>query len=169
MYDDGTCGGGVHTPPPRFSFLGTALAPVPPLPYTVSMRRRSSFTWVFASLLALFSLPLAAEKEMTALQIEVKNGDGKPIDRASVLVRFVEGRSKAKFGKKVVTRWELRTNQQGFAKIPPIPQGKILVQVIAKGYQTYGKTHEVEEEEKTIEVKLNPPQSQYSAHQDKKQ
>ncbi|MBM3796874.1 MAG: carboxypeptidase regulatory-like domain-containing protein [Acidobacteria bacterium] len=132
------------------------------------MRRRRSITVLLASVLALSALPLAAEKEMTALQIEVKNGDGKPIDRASVLVRFVEGRSKVKFGKKVVTRWELRTNQQGFAKIPPIPQGKILVQVIAKGYQTYGKTHEVEEEEKTIEVKLNPPQSQYSVHQDAK-
>lgn len=102
---------------------------------------------------------------MTELQVEVKNLDGKPIDRASVVVKFVEGRSKAKFGKKITTRWELRTNQMGMAKIPPIPQGKILVQVIAKGYQTHGKTYEVEEEAKTIEVKLNPPQAQFSAHQ----
>jgi len=50
------------------------------------------------------------------------------------------------------------------AKIPPIPQGKILVQVIAKGYQTFGETVDVSEEEKTVEVKLNPPQPQYSAH-----
>lgn len=109
--------------------------------------------------------PLAAEKEMTELQVEVKNLDGKPIDRASVVVRFVEGRSKVKFGKKITTRWELRTNQLGKAKIPPIPQGKILVQVIAKGYQTHGKTYAVEEEVKTIEVTLNPPQAQFSAHQ----
>lgn len=134
--------------------------------YTVGMsfRRRS-----FVATLALFAVgalqPLAAEKEMTELQVEVKNLDGKPIDRASVVVKFVEGRSKAKFGKKITTRWELRTNQMGMAKIPPIPQGKILVQVIAKGYQTHGKTYEVEEEAKTIEVKLNPPQAQFSAHQ----
>jgi len=37
--------------------------------------------------------------------------------------------------------------------------------VIAKGYQTFGQTFEVMEEEKTIEVQLNPPQPQYSAHQ----
>jgi len=126
--------------------------------------------WSRRSLLFLATLalafPLVAEQDLTKLQIEVKNVDGKPVDRASVIVRFVEGRSKVKFGKKITTRWELRTNQQGMAKIPPIPQGKILVQVIAKGYQTYGKTHEVEEEEKTIEIKLNPPQSQYSAHQE---
>ena len=119
------------------------------------------------AVLAMFALatsPLLADKDLTKLQIEVKNGDGKAVDRASVIVRFVEGRSKVKFGRKITTRWELRTNQLGQAKIPPIPQGKILIQVIAKGYQTYGQTHEVEEEEKTIEIKLNPPQSQYSAH-----
>ena len=101
---------------------------------------------------------------MTKLSIEVKNLDGKPVERASVVVRFVEGRSLRKLGKKVTTHWELRTNQQGIASIPPIPQGKILVQVIAKGYQTFGKTFDVDEEEKTLEVKLNPPQPQYSAH-----
>jgi hypothetical protein len=87
------------------------------------------------------------------------------VDRASVVVRFVEGRSIIKLGKKTRTNWELRTSQDGIAKIPPIPQGKILVQVIAKGYQTYGQTYDVNEEEKTIEIKLNPPQPQHSEHQ----
>ena len=117
---------------------------------------------------AVFCLTLApslrADPPMTKLQIEVKTHAGKPVDRASVVVRFVEGRSVAKFGKKVRTRWELRTNQEGVARIPPIPQGKILVQVIAKGYQTFGETVDVNEEAKTVQVKLNAPQQQYSAH-----
>ena len=102
---------------------------------------------------------------MTRLRVEVKNVSGKPVERAAVVVRFVEGRSVAKLGKKVITNWELRTNQEGVAKIPTIPQGKIRIQVIAKGYQTFGQTFDVNEEEKTIDVKLNPPQAQYSAHQ----
>jgi uncharacterized GH25 family protein len=106
-----------------------------------------------------------ASAQTTKLRIEVKNIDDKPVDRASVLVRFVEGRSVAKLGKKIKTSWELKTNQEGVATIPPIPQGQILVQVIAKGYQTYGEKIEINEEEKTVEVKLKPPQSQYSAHQ----
>lgn len=114
---------------------------------------------------AVFSLPLLAEKELTNLTIEVKTLSGKPVDRASVVVRFVEGRSIRKFGKRLRTNWELRTNQQGTVKIPPVPQGKILIQVIAKGFQTYGQTIQVEEEEKTVEIKLNPPQPQFSAHQ----
>jgi uncharacterized GH25 family protein len=106
-----------------------------------------------------------ASAQMTKLRVEVKNMDGKPVDNGSVLVRFIEGRSAAKFGKKIKTSWEMKTNQEGAVSIPPIPQGKILVQVMAKGYQTYGQTIEVSDEEKTIQVQLKPPQSQYSAHQ----
>jgi len=115
-------------------------------------------------LLALAS-PVRADPPMTKLRIEVKNIYDKPVQRASVVVRFVEGRSITKFGRKIITHWELRTNQEGIANIPTIPQGKIRVQVIAKGYQTFGKVFEVNEEEKTLEVKLNPPQTQYSVHQ----
>lgn len=115
--------------------------------------------------LLLSAFGLRADDPMTKLKIAVTTQGGKPIDRASVIVRFVEGRSVAKFGKKIRTSWEMKTNQDGMAKIPEIPQGKILVQVIAKGYQTYGQTFDVDQQEKTIAVKLNPPQSQYSAHQ----
>jgi len=107
---------------------------------------------------------LWADAPMTKLTIQVTSETGRPVDRASVVVKFVEGRSYIKLGKKIRTTFELRTNQDGQAQIPTIPQGKILVQVIAKGYQTFGQTFEVDEEEKTIEVKLNPPQNQYTAH-----
>jgi hypothetical protein len=109
--------------------------------------------------------PALADTPMTALRVEVKTLGDRPIDRASVVVRFVQGRSKIKLGRKIMTTWEIRTNQEGVAKIPPIPQGKIQVQVIAKGFQTYGEFIEVNEPEKTVEVKMAPPQQQYSSHQ----
>ncbi|MGE5486197.1 MAG: hypothetical protein ACM3ZB_00075 [bacterium] len=119
-----------------------------------------------AAVLALFAAPALADDEMTRLTVEVKNHYDKPVDRASVVVRFVEGRSIKKLGKKVIRNWELRTNQEGIAKVPlELPQGKIRVQVIAKGYQTYGEVFDVNEEEKTITVRLNPPQPQHSEHQ----
>jgi hypothetical protein len=111
----------------------------------------------------LLALPLVAG-DMTKIQVKVTNLSGKPVDRASVIVRFIEGRSVVKLGKKIRTQWETATNQEGLAKIPEIPQGKILVQVIAKGYQTYGNTVEVNDDEKTIEIQLKPPQPQFSAH-----
>jgi len=124
--------------------------------------------WIpVAALFALLALAgtLAADPPMTNLRIEVKSLKDKPVERASVVIDFVEGRSVVKFGKKIRTHWETRTSQEGVVKIPPVPQGKIKIVVIAKGYQTFGQIFEVSEEEKTIEIKLNPPQAQYSAHQ----
>ena len=114
--------------------------------------------------IALLAAALVSQAQTTKLRVEVRNLEDKPVDRASVLVRF-EGRSITKLGgKKLKTSWEMKTNQEGVVAIPPIPQGQILVQVIAKGYQTYGEKFEVNEEEKTIAIQLKPPQSQYSAH-----
>ena len=102
---------------------------------------------------------------MTKLKVEVRTLGDRPIDRAAVIVNFVEGRSVVKLGKKVITRWEVRTNQDGIAKVPALPEGKVRIQVNAKNYQTFGDLFDVEGEEKTIVIKLNPPQQQYSAHQ----
>jgi len=114
----------------------------------------------------LLSLPLLAG-DTTKLKIVVINRNGKPVDRADVIVRF-GGRSVVKLGKMVHTTWEMRSTQEGIADIPEMPKGKIRVQVIAKGYQTFGDTFEVSEDQRTIEIKLNPPQPQYSSHEPEK-
>jgi len=111
-------------------------------------------------LAVLLSPAFAADQ--TKLEIVVKNTNGTPIGNASVIVKFIQGRGMNL--KLIRTSWELRTNQEGMVKIPSIPQGKIQVQVIAKNYQTFGQTFAVDQTEKTIDITLNPPQSQYSAH-----
>jgi len=115
--------------------------------------------------LALVLIPLLAGPPMTTLTIEVTTQDGKPIDRAGVIVRFIKGHSVVKLGKSIRKEWEMRTSQEGRVTIHPIPQGSILIQVIAKNYQTFGDTFDVDEAQKTITIKLNPPQAQYSAHE----
>lgn len=118
----------------------------------------------FIAMLALLALPLPAD-ETTRLQVHVRTLGERPIDRAAVILDFVEGRSVAKLGKKIVKHWEVRTNQEGIAKLPALPQGKVRIQVTAKGYQTFGQMYDLNQETQTIEVKLNPPQPQYSAHE----
>ncbi len=115
------------------------------------------------ALLAPLTFPVLGA-DLTTLTISVKSPSGKPVESASVIVKFVQGHSVSKLGKKIRKEWELRTNQEGIVKIPPIPQGKILVQIIAKDYQTFGDYFEVDEEQKTLDIKLNAPQPQYSAH-----
>jgi hypothetical protein len=117
-------------------------------------------------LILLLALPVsfpASAADLTKLKIVVTTRSGRPVERADVIVRF-GGRSVVKLGKMVRTTWEMRSSQEGVAEIPDMPKGKIRIQVIAKGYQTFGDTFDVSEDERTIEIKLNPPQPQYSSH-----
>jgi hypothetical protein len=102
--------------------------------------------------------------DLTRIRVVVTTASGKPVDRAGVRVVFQSGRSIVKLGKSIRTSWEMRTTQEGVADIPELPKGKILIQVNAKNFQTYGETFDVDQDQRTIEVKLNPPQEQYSAH-----
>ncbi len=114
--------------------------------------------------LALLALSAFAGPPMTTLTVKVTDLKGKPVDHADVIVRFKGNRSVKKLGRKTPVSWEMRSNQSGVAKIPPIPQGTIEIQVIAKYYQTFGDDFEINEDAKTVEIKLNPPQQQYSVH-----
>jgi len=119
----------------------------------------------FLLLPVLGALTLLAAPPMTTITVHVTSLSGKPVDHASVIVKFIAGHAKLKLGKKIMTQYELQTTQEGEAKIPPIPQGKIQIQVIAKNYQTFGDVFDISDTQKTVEIKLNPPQSQYSVHE----
>jgi hypothetical protein len=131
------------------------------------MRNRSARLLVLVAGLAGLALSNArAETPMTELQINVKTQGGHAVDRAEVIVRWKANAKHPaeRFNKAVNTTFEMRTNQDGVAKVPAIPQGSILIQVNAKGYQTYGHVFDIYEDEKNIDVVLNLPQQQYSAH-----
>jgi hypothetical protein len=124
------------------------------------------FSVLVAALAGLALSTAWAAGPMTELQVTVKTPGGHAIDRAEVIVRWKANAKHpaARYGKAINTTYEMRTNQDGIAKVPAIPQGSILIQVNAKGYQTYGHVFDIDEEEKTIDVVLNQPQQQYSAH-----
>ena len=82
-----------------------------------------------------------------------------------MIVNFVEGRSVVKLGKKIHDPLGGPDQSGRRCQASDLPQGKVRIQVIAKNYQTFGETFELDAAEKTIVIKLNPPQQQYSAHQ----
>jgi hypothetical protein len=97
---------------------------------------------------------------MVRLRIEVAGGaDGKPIGNASVYVRYNE--SGGFLHKDKLAELNFKTNQDGSVKVPEVPQGKILIQVIAKGWHTFGKWYDVDTDEQTIQIKLEPPPHWY--------
>ena len=114
---------------------------------------------------ALTALTLWAESE-TKITVVVKTLSGRPIDRAEVILRWKANAKhpRSSFGKNIRTQFESRTSQEGQITFPGVPQGNIQIQVNAKGYQTFGQIFDIDEEEKTVEVKLNPPQQQYTSH-----
>ena len=113
------------------------------------------------ALLTALVLPLFGASG-THLTVQVNSATtGRPIDRASVIVQFRHGLNPVKM-KKMVTRWETKTSQEGSVAIPEIPMGEIQIQVIAPHYQTYGEIFQLTMPEQTIAIKLNSPQPQYS-------
>lgn len=61
---------------------------------------------------------------------------------------------------------ELKTNEDGKAVIDVLPLGHMVrLQVIAKGYQTYGEDYKVDRPSLVIEVKMKRPGAQYSIYE----
>lgn len=95
----------------------------------------------------------------TKLKIVVTNANDKPVANASVYIRFNSPGGFMHHDKQI--ELDLKTNQDGSAKIPDVPTGKILVQVVAKGWHTYGKWYDLQSGEQTIAIKLEAPPHWY--------
>jgi len=88
----------------------------------------------------------------TRLRIIVTNALDKPVGNASVYVRF--NQTGGFLRKDKLAELSFKTNEDGTVKTPALPQGKILIQVIAKGWHTFGKWYEIEKDQDTIAIKL---------------
>ncbi len=134
-----------------------------------AMVKRISFRVPLALLLALFGLavlgqalaaqndkqPAAPEKRnaTSRLRIEVTGGDeNKPVAEASVYLRFSKDKK---------AELDLKTSQEGIARSPEIRQGKVLIQIVAPGWKTYGEYHDVSESEQTIQIHLVRPTTRW--------
>jgi hypothetical protein len=85
----------------------------------------------------------------------LRNDDGKPIENAAVVFQLQGDKG----------NMELKTNEDGKTMIDVLPTGsKVLLQVIAKGFQTYGSDYTIDKSEMAILVKLKRPGQQYSIY-----
>jgi len=101
----------------------------------------------------------AKTPQSNRIRIEVTGGDADtPVENASVYLKYVEER-KLRKDKKV--ELNVKTNREGFAHIPDAPMGKVLVQVIAEGWKTYGKWMEITDPRQIIKIKLEKPPRWY--------
>ena len=98
----------------------------------------------------------------TRLTLQVLNETNKqPVVGAHVVVRFTEERLLRR-DKRV--SWEAKTNRKGEIILSDLPTGNVKVQVIAKGFQTYGDQHDLEKPQEKLTILLQPPKGQVSAY-----
>jgi hypothetical protein len=83
----------------------------------------------------------------------------RPVGNASVYVRYVVDGGLLHHDK--LAELDLKTNQDGSVKVPAIPQGKIMIQVVAAGWHTYGKWYDIDKSEEVIQIKLDAPPHWY--------
>ncbi len=100
------------------------------------------------------SAPPTARIDVTIL----RDVDGKPLENAAVIFHPMEG-------EKDKGNMELKSNEDGKAVIDVLPIGDtVRLQIIAKGFQTYGQDYKVDKPQLTIEVRMKRPGEQYSVY-----
>ena len=89
------------------------------------------------------------EVRLGKLHVEVRDKTGAPVQSAEVWVR-------SELEERVVYDEQLATNKQGVANFSRVPRGRILVQVTSKAMSTFRNNYDLDQETKTIPVKLQP-------------
>lgn len=88
----------------------------------------------------------------------VRDDDSKPIENAAVIFHVDMDGDKGNM--------ELKTNEDGKSLIDILPIGSIMrLQIIAKGYQTYGQDYKIDKADMAFEVRLKRPGRQYSIYE----
>jgi hypothetical protein len=92
------------------------------------------------------------------ITVTVLKPDGTPLENAAVVFQPVNNN-------KPWGNMELKTKENGQANLNLIPVGQdLLLQVVADGYQTYGKVYQLPGATKHITVKLHYPAPEYSIY-----
>lgn len=91
----------------------------------------------------------------------VREENGKPVRNAAVIMHPVNAHGQQSRG-----GLELKTDPDGKTSFDGIPYGKLRVQVLASGFQTFGEDYEVNQAKMDLTIKLKRPQGQYSIYQD---
>jgi len=115
----------------------------------------------FATALLVASLALAQDDMAVLNFIVIRDYSGKPIRNASVVMHPVE-----KNGKQSRGGLQIKTDADGKASFDGVPFGKLRVQVLATGFQTFGEDYAIDKPTMEITVRMKRPQGQYSIYED---
>jgi Carboxypeptidase regulatory-like domain len=113
------------------------------------------------ALLILVSFAMAQDDMAILNFVVLRDYNGKPIRNASVVMHPVQ-----KNGKQSKGGLQIKTDPDGKASFDGVPFGKLRVQVLAPGFQTFGDDYDIEQASMDITVKMKRPAGQYSIYED---
>lgn len=93
--------------------------------------------------------------------VVLKDDTGKPVRNAAVIMHPVSTAGKQEKG-----GMELKTDADGKCDFDGVPYGKLRVQVLAHGFQTYGEDFDVDKPKLELTIKLKRPKDQFSVYDD---
>jgi hypothetical protein len=95
----------------------------------------------------------------TRVTIEVTGGDKESaIENASVYLKYVE---EHKIAKNKQFELNVKTNREGIAHIPEAPLGRVLIQIVAEGWKTFGRWYDITSSKEPIKIHLDRPPKWY--------
>jgi hypothetical protein len=117
-------------------------------------------------LMLMFTLAVPAEQKVAvgagaadiSMQL-VKETNGKPVKYATIVLHSIDREGKQEKG-----GINLKSDGDGKAEFRGLPYGKLRIQVIAKGYQTYGEDFDINKPTHEFTIKMKPPKDQYSIY-----
>lgn len=106
------------------------------------------------------SKPAQAKSDpATRITIEVTGGEKEtPVENASVYFKYIEEHA-IKKNKKL--ELNVKTNRDGLAHVPDAPLGRVLIQVIAEGWKSYGRWFDITDPKQTVKIHLERPPKWY--------
>ncbi len=101
----------------------------------------------------------ASAPAVKKLTIEVSGGEKNVVvENASVYLKYSEEKKLRKDKKYALN---VKTNRDGTAHIPDPPLGKVLIQVVADGWKTYGQYYVLDDAGTVIKIHLDRPTKWY--------
>lgn len=93
------------------------------------------------------------------ITIEVTGGEKEtPVENASVYFKYIE---EHKIKKNKTMELNVKTNREGVAHVPDAPLGRVLIQVLAEGWKSYGRWFDITDQKQTIKIRLERPPKWY--------
>jgi hypothetical protein len=103
--------------------------------------------------------PATSSQPNPRIKIIVTGGENNAaVENASIYVKYIEEHKLIKDKK---LELNVKTSREGVAHVPNAPPGRVLIQVVADGWKTYGRWYDITDPNQEFKIHLERPPKWY--------